>query len=437
MGRTFRRRRRRRRRSGCEPPPPPDVAVDKGRRPEVVALTAWMKAHGWKPACRLTPALFAGTGRGLMAARDVAAGQPLAVVPGRLVVTVDAVSASPFGRHFTAVYRTQQVLATYLMYERHKGRESFWHDYIASLPASGSNAAYCTAERLPGELAAKVADHVDAITATFAQIASEMSSVVCPHCSDTCGDIFTFEAYRWAWTIVNTRAVYISPDCGSSANTIRLSDVNNLALAPYIDMFNHSPVACVRATVSSLDGTYTIVTEKLFKKHSEVFINYGPHSNTKLFLEYGFVVPSNPQDSVGLSAKDIISVTGKSLNKHRMEKLKSFDLLEGHYCTSEGLSWSTRVLTYLLLYSDRLNDEELKSRIFANAFDRNETEAIDEIATVLVETKLKETKYWESVMSDVFENNLAEKSAGFVVAAQLVKENRKLLENCLQSLHVK
>lgn len=120
-----------------------------------------------------------------------------------------------------------------------------------------------------------------------------------------------------------------------------------------------------------------------------------------------------------------------------MEKLKSFDLLQGHYCTSEGLSWSTRVLTYLLLYSDRLNDEELKSRIFANAFDQNETEAIDKIATVLVETKLKETKHWESVMLDVLENNLAEKSAGFVVAVQLVKENRKLLENCLQSLHVK
>jgi len=264
---------------------------------------------------------------------------------------------------------------------------------------------------------------------------AEMSSVVCSHCSDTCDNIFTFEVYKWAWSIVNTRAVYISPDC-STKNKIKLSDINNLALAPYIDMFNHSPLACVRATVNNLNGTYTIVTEKLFKKHSEVFINYGPHSNTKLFLEYGFIVPSNPQDSVYLSAKEIISKMGKCLNKNRIEKLKSYNLLEGHYCTSEGLSWLTRILTYLLLYSDQLNDEELKNRVFANIFDENEIEAVTKFGSIIVETKLEETKKWETNMLTVLKNNPSEKSTGFVVAAELVKENRRLLESCLQSLNI-
>lgn len=284
-----------------------------GYQLEIVSLTTWMKAQGWKPTCRLTPASFTDTGRGLMATRNIGVGQPLAIVPGHLIITVDSVSISFLGKYLTNMYKTQQVLAMYLMFEQHKGCESFWHNYIVSLPKTISNAAYCTPNNLPDDLSEKVLDHQKTILATFNQIMSEMSFIVCPHCSDTFNNIFTFEEYKWAWSIVNTRAVYISPYC-SSKNKIKLSDINNLALAPYIDMFNHSPMACVRATVNNLNGTYTIVTEKLFKKHSEVFINYGPHSNTKLFLEYGFIVPSNPQDSVSLSANEIISKTGKSLN---------------------------------------------------------------------------------------------------------------------------
>lgn len=424
MGRTAR----------CRGKPTPERPFT-GYQVEIVSLTTWMKAYGWKPTCRLAPACFGDTGRGLMAAQNIGIGQPLAIVPGRLVITVDSVSMSSFGKYFTTKYKTQQVLATYVMFERHKGSESFWYNYIVSLPTTMSNAAYCTIENLPDDVSEKVLDHQNTILTTFNQIMSEMSSDICPHCSETFGNIFTFEIYKWAWSIVNTRAVYMSPDC-SIKNKIKLLDVNNLALAPYIDMFNHSPAACVRATVNHLNGAYTIITEKLFKKHSEVFINYGPHSNIKLFLEYGFIVPSNPQDSIHLSANEIISKTGKSLNKNWMEKLKSYDLLNGHYCTSEGLSWSTKILIYLLSYSDRLNDEELKNRVFANLFDQNEIEAVSKIGAVVVKTKLEETKLWESNMLNVLSHQ-TEKSTGFVVAVELVKENRRLLEKCLQSLNIK
>lgn len=422
MGRTARRR--------CKPT---SDRPSTGYQFEIVSLTTWMKAYGWKPTCHLVPACFTNTGRGLMAAQNIGIGQPLAIVPGRLVITVDSISVSPFGKYFTTEYKTQQVLATYLMYERHKASSSFWYNYIVSLPTTMSNAAYCTAENLPDDLSKKILDHQNTIWTTFNQIMSEMSSIICSHCSDPFSNIFTFEIYKWAWSIVNTRAVYMSPDC-SLKNKIKLSDINNLALAPYIDMFNHSPLACVRATVNHLNGSYTIVTEKLFKKHSEVFINYGPHSNTKLFLEYGFIVPSNPQDCIHLSANEIILKTGKNLNKNRMERLKSYDLLNGHYCTSEGLSWSTKILTFLVIYSDRLNDEELKKRVFANLFDQSEINAVSTIGADIVQTKLEHIKRWESNISTVLENNQTEKSTGLMVAAELVKENRRLLEKCLQSL---
>ena len=56
-----------------------------------------------------------------------------------------------------------------------------------------------------------------------------------------------------------------------------------LALAPYLDMFNHSPSADVEAGLDLVeDGeghNYQIVSNVGFERHSEVFISYGRHGN--------------------------------------------------------------------------------------------------------------------------------------------------------------
>ena len=59
-----------------------------------------------------------------------------------------------------------------------------------------------------------------------------------------------------------------------------------LALAPYLDMFNHSSSADVEAGVDLVGGDgdsrnyYQIVSNVGFERHSEVFISYGRHGNT-------------------------------------------------------------------------------------------------------------------------------------------------------------
>ena len=37
----------------------------------------------------------------------------------------------------------------------------------------------------------------------------------------------------------------------------------------------------------------------------QVFINYGPHSNTVLLLEYGFLLPHNQQDGISLQLSQV------------------------------------------------------------------------------------------------------------------------------------
>ena len=56
-----------------------------------------------------------------------------------------------------------------------------------------------------------------------------------------------------------------------------------LALAPYLDMFNHSPSADVEAGLDLVEvddrHNYQIVSNVGFERHSEVFISYGRHGN--------------------------------------------------------------------------------------------------------------------------------------------------------------
>lgn len=65
----------------------------------------------------------------------------------------------------------------------------------------------------------------------------------------TFSDILTFESFKWAWNVVNTRSVYFEV-----GNNKYLCDKepNNIALAPYLDLLNHSSTA----DVSTLTFTY-------------------------------------------------------------------------------------------------------------------------------------------------------------------------------------
>lgn len=49
--------------------------------------------------------------------------------------------------------------------------------------------------------------------------------------------LFTEDAFRWAWCSVNTRTVYM--EHAQSAFLSRDKDI--FALAPYLDLLNHSP----------------------------------------------------------------------------------------------------------------------------------------------------------------------------------------------------
>lgn len=83
-------------------------------------------------------------------------------------------------------------------------------------------------------------------------------------------------------------------------------DINSLALAPFLDMFNHSNDADVEVNIDIKNNAYILKTLRSYKKYDQVFIKYGSHSSHKLLLEYGFTLSRNPNDFVKFSYDEIL-----------------------------------------------------------------------------------------------------------------------------------
>ncbi|KAJ2212265.1 hypothetical protein EV179_004816 [Coemansia sp. RSA 487] len=69
---------------------------------------------------------------------------------------------------------------------------------------------------------------------------------------------------------------------------------DTIALAPFLDLLNHSKDASVTTYFDLVKRQFVIKTLTPYKRGREVFISYGPHDNCFMLAEYGFVLADNP-----------------------------------------------------------------------------------------------------------------------------------------------
>ena len=142
--------------------------------------------------------------------------------------------------------KPQEMIALFLIREKHKGENSFWNSYIASLPDNFSTPAYFSAAELsllPHRLFKKVQEQIN-----------QLSLIIFPRMVKFCetnwpemNNVLNFEVFRWAWYCINSRSVYFK----GPPNEYVESDGNHIAMAPFLDLLNHSSTAKV--------GTYKSV----------------------------------------------------------------------------------------------------------------------------------------------------------------------------------
>lgn len=328
-----------------------------------------------------------------MSTKSLKAGELIIALPERCLLTTGAVLESYLGdyiRKWKPPISPLLALCTFLMVERYAGDESQWKPYLDVLPESYSCPVfweYSNVSLLPEPLRGKAQEQITFLQELYSSAASFFASLQSLF-RESVENILTYEALCWAWCSVNTRTVYMKHpqrDCFSRA-------VDAYALAPFLDLLNHSPKVQVEAAFNPESRCYEIRACSSCRRYEQVFICYGPHDNQRLLLEYGFVAVQNPHSTVYIPTDILLQHfpnTDKQKNK-KLSLLKEHGFLYNLTFSLDGPSWKFLVALRLLC----LGAEEFmcwkKVLIGENISDRNEKKALG-VATKICIQLIEET----------------------------------------------
>ncbi|NXX88029.1 SETD4 protein, partial [Centropus bengalensis] len=318
---------------------------------EYIKLKKWLKDRGLEDS-NLRPAQFCDTGRGLMTTKALQAGDLIISLPEKCLLTTATVLSSSLGGYITKWKPPVSpliALCTFLIAEKHAGEKSLWKPYLDVLPKTYT-CPVCLEQDvvslLPEPLRKKAQEQRTMVCELYMSSKAFFSSLQ-PLFAENTEAIFNYSALEWAWCTINTRTIYMK----QSQKECFSLEPDVCALAPYLDLLNHSPNVQVKAAFNEQTRSYEIWTNSRCKKYEEVFICYGPHDNQRLLLEYGFVAMNNPHSSVYVSSDTLLKYF-PPLDKQRNAKisiLKDHDFLENLTFGWDGPSW--RLLTALKLLS--------------------------------------------------------------------------------------
>lgn len=394
----------------------------------MICLCQWLSGQGWVPSQPLSPAIFPDTGRGLQARAHIAPGEVIISIPSSALVTARTVRKSNLGKQIETIncdnLTAQELLSLWLVSEKGKGPSSLYFPYLQSLPTSYTVPYFCSpSERssFPDYLRQLTENQIQTVTNAFNKVIKLKNDIATLSKLD-------IDSFGWAWFTVNTRAVFhhqkqqVSPTTNSS---------ECIALAPYLDLFNHHPDVSVDAGEGldvrvGKEGDYQIITKNAIKKYEQVFINYGPHSNTKLYLEYGFFPPQNPHESFPISSADLCSYcrlrSPPPLHlEEKMLLLSSQKLSHNVNISSDGLSWNGKACLEVFLMS------KLELKNWFTVYDTAESESVNEEAHMFVKF------VYNKLQLDQFQSE-DKVTPSFLLAKPLVLSHQRLLYLTLQNL---
>ncbi|XP_032981877.1 SET domain-containing protein 4 isoform X2 [Rhinolophus ferrumequinum] len=409
--------------------------VNESYKPEFIELKRWLKNRKFEDP-NLIPARFPGTGRGLMSKTSLREGQVIISLPESCLLTTDTVMRSYLGVYVAKWQPPPSpllALCTFLVAEKHAGTRSPWKPYLEILPKAYTCPVCLEPEvvnLLPKPLKAKAREQRIRVQEFFTSSRDFFSSLQ-PLFSEAVENIFSYSALLWAWCTVNTRAVYMKlgrRQCFSAEPDI-------CALAPYLDLLNHSPDVQVKAAFNEETRCYEIRTASSCRPHEEVFICYGPHDNQRLLLEYGFVSTRNPHACVYVS-KDILvkylPSTDKQMNK-KISILKDHGFIENLTFGWDGPSW--RLLTALKLLCLEASEFTCWKKVLLGEIisDTNEKTSLD-IAQKICHYFIEETN---AVLQKV--SHMKDEDVALVNQLTLVEtlwiEELKILQTSAELLH--
>lgn len=135
-------------------------------------------------------------------------------------------------------------LCTFLIAEKHAGEKSLWKPYLDVLPKTYTCPVcleHDVVSLLPEPLRKKAQEQRTTVQELYVSSKAFFSSLQ-PLFAENTGTIFNYSALEWAWCTINTRTIYMK----HSQRECFSLEPDVYALAPYLDLLNHSPNVQVR-----------------------------------------------------------------------------------------------------------------------------------------------------------------------------------------------
>ncbi|KAG9072033.1 SET domain-containing protein 4 [Linnemannia hyalina] len=289
---------------------------------EYLDFLEWLKNMGC-PRTKLTLAEFSNTGRGMMATKDIKAGEVIVQVPEQNLVTMKSLQSTYGARiaRFGKKVNSHMIIALHIALLVQAPERSGWLPYLRLLPKKFDTMPV----RYPPDLLELLPQNAQVhVKKQKAKIEADYNITL--DFLQSNADLLTrplqYEEYEWAWLVVNTRCIYLDAKNQSAAD--------NIALAPMLDFLNHTHDAKTEGAFCTKTKSYQIKTLLPYKKGEQVFINYGPHDNCFILVEYGFVTPNNPYNYVTVDNDFMqLSIPGES-TAAKKDKLELLDMAGYH-----------------------------------------------------------------------------------------------------------
>lgn len=285
--------------------------------------------------------------RGIQATQNVLPGCTLLQIPEKLLITPSVATTRLRYRLENSEFLNNSSLATlftiFLVQEIKEFERSSFLEYIQTLPENFNQHPLYMTDRCVQLLPKFYSKSLDAQNEC-------MSSSFRAMCSLNNRKSTSFEIFKFAWLAVHTRTVFYASEEGAK----------DMALAPYLDLFNHSPEPNTRTFYDKNTRSYVISSIQRIKRFDQVFISYGNHSNHTLWLDYGFTpIQHNPFNQIQLEFGILINQDAKWLrqiiqDKRKWKLVKKFGLSE-HLCLlSSELSPNLSLLVQLSIWDPEL-----------------------------------------------------------------------------------
>ncbi|XP_055321113.1 SET domain-containing protein 4 [Sitodiplosis mosellana] len=380
-----------------------------------INLARSLYRNGWLNETNLKVGDFPVTGRGIYSIKNLHKDDLLISLPIESLISIVSIAddmkfrylmSRTFGTHEKQI-TSQGLLALYLLYLKHTGQHT---EYMSTLPTAFSVPYFCADAEINAMLPSirdKVLDQREIIDVDFSCFQSYFKDTRCTCCNRIyfC-DIFNRTEFEWSFFAVNSRSVYfnlekIAVKHLESVRTVQklLKDEPTLALAPFLDLLNHSCTASTGLYVKNTDNgpLYQLYTTVPFSKYEQVFISYGALDNTKLLTEYGFFVPNNKHDFVEIQRKDI-DIHLKMV-PYRIKILISNESLDQNLfiTRANGFSHNIRILIYICCnatHATTATDENYCKKIIYGDINELDFTSMDmkKLAQQIVDSKVKELR---------------------------------------------